>query len=99
MYKVFKRVKWIIGFNPYSIGFYSLMLTGMLRPQVYHLVSILILLDSILLSSIEAFEIYLLYEFQSLFYWILFSYLMNYSKIIKETLSFNPYSIGFYSLI
>ena len=38
-------------------------------------------------------------KLQSLFYWILFSYLKPSQADIALTRSFNPYSIGFYSLI
>ena len=37
--------------------------------------------------------------FQSLFYWILFSYFHNYITSLDFLEGFNPYSIGFYSLI
>ena len=63
-----------ICFNPYSIGFYSLICTKDWSWRIQNFVSILILLDSILLFvlkiEVEGYKTL----FQSLFYWILFSY-------------------------
>ena len=62
-------------------------------------VSILILLDSILLLQGQEQHMNLLPEFQSLFYWILFSYANFLKRNEACKVGFNPYSIGFYSLI
>ena len=61
-------------FNPYSIGFYSLILLFIGVAVVAVVVSILILLDSLLLSYDQLEGIITTVVFQSLFYWILFFY-------------------------
>ena len=90
----------LTSFNPYSIGFYSLINQYININLVKCTVSILILLDSLLLYVNLKKNTIQIELFQSLFYWILFFYLLwvtqKYSLLIY---SFNPYSTGFSSFI
>ena len=62
-------------------------------------ISILILLDSLLLSNISMAKTTENLGFQSLFYWILFFYNLKWKLVKKRKLGFNPYSTGFSSFI
>ena len=87
-------MKMICCFNPYSIGFYSLIIIrtgGNLCPKKFQSLFYWILFS----YESTAIPTTVLFLFQSLFYWILFSYLVD--QIVEEAApqSFNPYSTGF----
>ena len=89
----------LYSFNPYFIGLPILISNGDLIDIYIKEVSILILLDYLFLSENEVQSKEVMLMFQSLFYWITYSY--NGSTSLVSTLfnCFNPYFIGLPILI
>ena len=92
------KVLKIDSFNPYSIGFYSLIR----YIQEYDEVNEGFNPYSTGFSSFIKEWLKLIKfvtKFQSLFYWILFFYTNLWTSLLKLSSSFNPYSTGFSSFI
>ena len=85
-------------FNPYSIGFYSLI--GQIDPLKEANAAFQSLFYWILFSYQAFSEVHRSnMRFQSLFYWILFSYMLVGINLLMNIGCFNPYSTGFSSFI
>ena len=74
IFRILDTTVYLGGSNPYSTGFSSFIFDNIEPNDIIRGVSILILLDSLLLSSRSDVYAPATALFQSLFYWILFFY-------------------------
>ena len=63
------------------------------------MVSILILLDYLFLYDKKVIKLFQDWESQSLFYWIIYSYLVDNDIVVNKERSLNPYFTGLSILI